>query len=95
MLSWFKVHNPLYCDITINNSILDSLGPGEQILPVHIQHILPDDAQDSLTSRYDSNESLHRNPSVNNSSNIEQCNDIPFENVIITDVDARAPANEL
>lgn len=94
-LNWLKIHNPLYHDITINNSILDSFGDGKQILSVHIQHVLPNDAQDSLTSHYDSNKSSHSKPSADNPSDREQHNHIPFKNVTITDVDARAPANEL
>ena len=33
--------------------------------------------------------------STNNPSHSEQCSHIPFENVLITDIDAHAPANEL
>ena len=94
-LNWLKIHNLLYHDVTINNSVLDSFSAGEQILPVHIQHVLPNDVQDSLTSWYDLNKRLQQELSTNNPSHSEQCSHIPFENVLITDIDAHAPANEL
>jgi hypothetical protein len=64
------------------------------MLPVHIEHVLPDCDRDYLTSRYDSLQP----PSTHNSQSDEDNNthnDIPFQNVVITDVDGAAPANEL
>jgi len=43
-----------------------------------------------LTSRYDAVGSLEDNFKHGN-----QNSDIPFQNVVITDIDAHAPANEL
>ena len=61
---WLKAHNTLYKDITINHGILDDL-PIEYMLPVHIEHVLPDTARDTLTSRYDG---LLQPPLSNNDS---------------------------
>jgi len=68
---------------------LDHL-PTNTILPFHVQHVLPNDAQDILTSRYDASVSLE-----NDASTEDQSPDIPFQNVVITDVDGHAPSNEL
>ncbi|TDL13848.1 hypothetical protein BD410DRAFT_817262 [Rickenella mellea] len=90
-LTWLKAHNTHYRDIQINHAMLDSL-QDEQILPFHVEHVLPNDAADSLTSRYDPTASI-----ASNSQEVEAAvnTDIAFENVVITDVDGLAPANEL
>ncbi|KAF8202891.1 hypothetical protein BJ912DRAFT_800731, partial [Pholiota molesta] len=85
-LNWLKHNNPLYQDIEINHTILDSLEL-EQVLPFHIEHILPSDASDILTSRYDN--------STSESDNSKSGSELPFQNVVITDVEGHAPANEL
>ena len=60
-----------------------------QNLPVHIEHILPSHVNDSLTARYDSTIPLV-------SSELDRITPaIPFQNVVITDVDGHAPSNEL
>jgi hypothetical protein len=51
-LMWLKTHNPHYKDLIINESVLDSLLL-ESILPVHVEHVLPNDDRDALTARYD------------------------------------------
>ena len=88
-LIWLKRHNQLYKDILIDNERLDRI-PTDTILPFHVQHVLPNDAQDILTSRYDASVSLE-----NDASTEDQSPDIPFQNVVITDVDGHAPSNEL
>ena len=88
-LVWLKQHNSLYKNVSIDHDRLNSL-PSDKILPFHIQHILPDDAQDTLTSRYDADMSLESNV-----LDTEQNTNIPFQNVVITDIDSHAPANEL
>ncbi|KIM73506.1 hypothetical protein PILCRDRAFT_81072, partial [Piloderma croceum F 1598] len=88
-LIWLKSHNTLYKNITIDHTRLDNL-PSDAILPFHIQHVLPNDAQESLTSRYDAATALETGftePQVNTQ--------IPFQNVVITDINGRAPPNEL
>jgi len=86
-LVWLKEHNPHYKDITINHGMLNQLDD-QQILPFSIEHILPSQASDVLTSRYDSSDTTESHSQAPNT-------DIPFQNVVITDVDAHAPANEL
>ena len=85
-LLWLKQHNPLYTNITIDFDVINSL-EDEQIPPFHIEHVMPNDAVDSLTSRYDMNAFEGDLPN-------EIC-DLPFQNVVITDVDAHAPSHEL
>jgi len=86
-LFWLKQHNELYADIEINNGMLNSL-QDEQLLPVHVEHVLPSTATDGITSQYDGAESIVP-------TNV-QANPGPlFEQVVITDVDGHAPANEL
>jgi hypothetical protein len=93
-LIWLKTHNHLYKDIVINYDLLDSL-PTEYMLPVHVEHILPNSARNTLTSRYDALQPLSTcgNHSITNESPAEQT--IPFQNVVVTDVEGTAPANEL
>jgi hypothetical protein len=81
-LIWLKNHNPLYKDIIINDSVLNSL-PMESTLPVHIEHILPSDERDTLTARYKTM------PTPENGQQTTK-DTISFQNVVITDVDAAA-----
>lgn len=50
-LNWLKTHNHLYADIPIDQKALDDL-PSEDILPFHIQHVIPNAGIDSTTSDY-------------------------------------------
>jgi hypothetical protein len=50
-LRWLKVHNPLYANIPIDQSALDAL-PSADILPFHIQQIIPNAGIASSTSDY-------------------------------------------
>ena len=58
-LLWLKQHNHLYKNISVDNERLDHL-PTDTILPFHIQHVLPDNAHDILTSCYDASVSLEQ-----------------------------------
>ncbi|KAI0038796.1 hypothetical protein FA95DRAFT_1585420 [Auriscalpium vulgare] len=92
-LVWLKAHNPLYKDVTIAHEVLDGL-QAEQILPVHVEHVLPSAAGDSLTARYDASESM--TASLERSLQQSQSETpVTFQNVVITDVDGHAPSNEL
>ena len=99
-LLWLKRHNPHYKDVLINESILNSLPP-EYTLPVHVQHVLPSDDRDALTARYDGTvtsdvqSTSKEDHSSHTTENFEPKVDIPFQNVVITDVDGNAPSNEL
>jgi len=89
VLIWLKTHNTLYKNITIDHTCLDNL-PSDTILPFHIQHVLPNDAQECLTSSYDAATSLETGvmePQISMQ--------VPFQNVVITDIDGCAPPNEL
>ena len=92
-LIWIKENNPLYSDVEINHELLNSLEES-QILPFHIEHIIPNEAVDILTSRYDD---VDQSGDHNENLNCEQESpvELPFQNVVITDVDGHAPANEL
>ncbi|KAJ6484547.1 hypothetical protein DFH09DRAFT_949299, partial [Mycena vulgaris] len=90
-LQWLKVHNPLYKDITLNEPCVQQLETNP-VLPFSIEHIRPNAANETATSRYGStptpDESLQKN---------ESAATIPFQNVsaVITDVDCHASSNEL
>src|ERR1700678_1083309 len=90
-LKWLKENNPLYVDIEINTDLLNSLDENH-ILPYHIEHIVPSDKIETLTSRYDENAEF--NADVTHALDMNT-NDIPFQNVVITDIDGHAPPHEL
>jgi len=90
-LVWLKAHNPLYKDIEINEARLQAL-PADGLLEYKVEHIASSAHLDGLESRYDVNaseENADDSPPPDESSQIE------FSNVVITDVDAHAPANDL
>lgn len=52
-LLWLKAHNPLYADVEINHGMLNQLEE-EQVLPITIEHIPIDEAdEDEAGGRYD------------------------------------------
>ncbi|KDR77058.1 hypothetical protein GALMADRAFT_225194 [Galerina marginata CBS 339.88] len=89
-LTWLKEHNPLYQDISINHRLLDEL-EDSQILPFHIEHVVPSDATEVLTSRYDDPD---QDPMISRDLN-SGLGDLPFQNVVITDATGLSPAHEL
>ncbi|KZV60817.1 hypothetical protein PENSPDRAFT_678724 [Peniophora sp. CONT] len=89
-LEWLVVNNPLYEHVRIDHAVLDGLND-EQILPYHIQHIPNSAAQDSLTARYDGIDTLLDDATLTP----ETVESIPFQSVVITDVDGTACSNEL
>ncbi|KAG1887960.1 uncharacterized protein F5891DRAFT_1132049 [Suillus fuscotomentosus] len=80
-LQWLVQHNPLYAEVVIDHTLLDSLQE-EQTLPVHIQHVLSDQSDDLLTSKYDV-------PSLDSEGMVDHCDatdiPVPFSNVVVTD----------
>ncbi|KAJ3772891.1 hypothetical protein FB446DRAFT_764700 [Lentinula raphanica] len=90
-LQWLKLHNPLYKDININDRLLDSL-PDEHVLPVHVEHVIPNSAMDSLTSGY-----VPNTPSASDAHHTvnEFKSAISFDKVIVTDVDSSASSSQL
>ncbi|KAG1725695.1 uncharacterized protein EDB91DRAFT_1062031 [Suillus paluster] len=92
-LVWLKKHNRLYKDITISHDVLDSMEE-EMLMPFHVDHILPNDAWESLTSRYDEDEVVQLEDLFDSvSHSVESRSN--FESVVVTDVDGHASANEL
>ena len=49
VLVWLKTHNLLYCGIEIDYNVLNTLLTSD-LLPFHIEHVLPSEDGDSLTS---------------------------------------------
>ena len=91
-LLWLQKNNPLYFDIQINEERINAL-PVNGILPFHIEHVLPSNAFETLTSRYDATPQSDLANDLARSEDDER--QTPFENVVITDVDVHAPAHEL
>ncbi|KAJ7042845.1 hypothetical protein C8F04DRAFT_876123, partial [Mycena alexandri] len=92
-LDWLKIHNHLYRDVLIDKSELDNL-PDEAILPFHIQHVIPNTGIDVTTSDYVPGSAQ---PDVPQLSEILQppVSTIPFQSVVVTDVDGNAPSRDL
>ncbi|KAG2152916.1 hypothetical protein DEU56DRAFT_727287, partial [Suillus clintonianus] len=93
-LVWLKIHNRLYKDITIDHRALDSM-EDETLMPFHVDHVLPSDARDSLTSRYDATEAVQLEDQADRAESHEATLDSKFESMVVTDVDGHASANEL
>ncbi|KZV89336.1 hypothetical protein EXIGLDRAFT_618362, partial [Exidia glandulosa HHB12029] len=88
-LVWLKDHNPLYRDIRLNQTVLSQLD-ADPVLPFSIEHVQSNHASESLTSRYDGDPSVESRNSSRSSTD-----DIPFQNVVITDVEGRVSSNDL
>ncbi|KAJ7673935.1 hypothetical protein DFH06DRAFT_913363, partial [Mycena polygramma] len=99
-LTWLKVHNHLYRDVTIDTAALDQI-PDESILPFHVQHIIPNAGIDVTTSDYVPGSSqpppAPAAPVVPNLSEIfdPAPSSVPFQSVVVADVDGNAPSHEL
>ncbi|KAL6304620.1 hypothetical protein BKA93DRAFT_714786, partial [Sparassis latifolia] len=89
-LLWLKQHNMHYKDIKIDQESLNSLAE-QQILPFKVEHVLPDESHELLTSRYDTHTALCNELAP---SSVDRCESL-FQNVVVTDIDANAPANEI
>ncbi|KAI1784412.1 hypothetical protein LXA43DRAFT_901726 [Ganoderma leucocontextum] len=87
-LHWLKDHNVLYKDIRIDHNHLNTL-PEDNILPIHVEHVLPTAAQSVLTSRYDADDD---GAQLGASSRTIDRDEVSFSKVVVTDVDGRAPA---
>ncbi|KAJ6485264.1 hypothetical protein DFH09DRAFT_837749, partial [Mycena vulgaris] len=88
-LRWLKLHNPLYKDIILDESCLQQL-ESNPVLPFSIEHIHPNAANEAATSRYDSTPRPETRTQQTDSGGT-----IPFQNVVIADVDCHASSNEL
>ena len=83
-LIWLRTNNPLYKDIEINEENLEAL-PVEDVLPYHVEHVVDNEAQDALVSRYDNGD--EQAPMAASATH--------FQSVVVADVDAHTPANQL
>ena len=86
-LIWLKRHNILYKDIILNENVLHLL-PDDGVLPFYIEHVSGSHDQDSLTSTYDNVRSVHN-------EHDHSKDPIPFEKLIIADVEGHVNSNEL
>lgn len=98
-LQWLQANNTLYESVDINQEHLSQL-PVHGMLPYVIQHIEDSSATDSLTSRYDTSEEPDQllDAETDSSNACPAPNTGPsnvFHRVVVTDVDGRAPPNEL
>ncbi|KAJ7475571.1 hypothetical protein B0H11DRAFT_1646874, partial [Mycena galericulata] len=94
-LSWLKIHNALYKDIEIDTSVFDGQ-PDEAIFPFHIQHVIPSGGIDASTSSYVPNDSAPTQcPDLSNIRNPPTSQPIPFESVVVANVDGLTSSNEL
>ncbi|KAJ6552631.1 hypothetical protein DFH09DRAFT_835333, partial [Mycena vulgaris] len=85
-LRWLKEHNPLYMDITINEDCLQHLEINP-VLPLNVEHVRASVANETATSRYNSGQVPDPLTKPDDS--------IPFQNIMIADVDCHASSNEL
>ena len=83
-LKWLQENNPLYKDVQVSVDNLQAL-PEEDVLPYHIEHVHSNEGQDALVARYDNLGEPQALP--------EQ--QLHFESVVVTDVDAHTPAKQL
>ena len=77
-------NNPLYKDVEISEERLESL-PLDDVLPYNVEQVADNDAQAALVSRYD-NVDAEPDPAPSNTH---------FESVVVADVDAHTPVNQL
>ncbi|EKM80526.1 hypothetical protein AGABI1DRAFT_39015, partial [Agaricus bisporus var. burnettii JB137-S8] len=87
-LQWLMNNNPLYHNVRLNYLALNSLDDSV-FLPYHVEFVPNNDAVEQSTSGYasTSTESISLPNSVDS--------EIPFENVVLQDVDCHAPLKDL
>ncbi|KAJ6483746.1 hypothetical protein C8R47DRAFT_913759, partial [Mycena vitilis] len=94
-LGWLKTHNSLYKDVKINAAVFDGQ-PDEAILPFHIQHVIPSGGIAASTSSYvPQHAPANPLPNLSDILNPPAGLPIPFDSVVITDVEGHATSNEL
>ncbi|KAK0452802.1 uncharacterized protein EV420DRAFT_1621677 [Desarmillaria tabescens] len=82
---WLRKKAKPLADIEINEDMLDALDV-DPVLPFHIQHVVPSGATDSATARYD-------DPDKEFTVGVDD--EVPFQNVVITDVEGDASYADL
>jgi hypothetical protein len=99
-LAWLKQHNHLYRDVCIDQTALSEL-PDDSILPFPIQHVVPNVGIDVTTSDYIPGSA---EPPIRPANDIIPSlqdillpppSSVPFQSVVVADVDGNAPSNEL
>ncbi|KAJ7643140.1 hypothetical protein DFH06DRAFT_920307, partial [Mycena polygramma] len=98
-LAWLKKHNHLYHEVAVDQEALAQL-PDESILPFHIQHIVPSNGIDITTSDYIPGSAEPPSRPVADVPNLADIlspprSTIPFQSVVVADVDGNAPSREL
>ena len=86
-LIWLKAHNYLYRNITINHQVLNEIKELPS-LPVHVE-FSPECHDGAVTSGYENDGNF------DNRDCTQTDDDVPFESVLIADVDPKASSNEL
>ena len=89
-LQWLRTHNLLYRDVVIDAVRLSAL-PEEDVLNYNVEHVPLSIASRTLVSRYDATE-FATTSDVSPPDSDEQ---VQFESVIITDIEAHAPSHQL
>jgi len=106
-LTWLKANNPLYKDVDIDHRNLEEL-PLDDVLPYHVECVADSEAQEALVSRYDNMDvqqasmasatSAMRTDGVSATgpdANAGGDGTTRFESVVVADVDAHTPMNQL
>jgi hypothetical protein len=85
-LIWLKENNPLYSDIEIKDRLLDTM-PDESILPVTIDVVPPNRAEDAQGARYDATQSC---PCPLNQCICNDVSENAFQKYIVSDLDGKS-----
>ncbi|KAJ7652355.1 hypothetical protein DFH06DRAFT_919838, partial [Mycena polygramma] len=98
-LAWLKIHNHLYRDVAIDETTIQEL-PDNSILPFNIQHIIPNAGIDATTSDYVPGSAQPPPPSGPSVPDVASIlspppSSVPFQSVVVADVDGNAPSHEL
>ncbi|KAL0060844.1 hypothetical protein AAF712_012383 [Marasmius tenuissimus] len=88
-LLWLIANNPLYRNVEVNHTLLDSL-PAESILPVQMEHIVSGRESDPYTASYDSGVRSHPM-----GIHLPDSHSVDFERVVVADVDVNMPESVL
>lgn len=87
-LIWLKENNPLYASVHVNHDVLNSI---EQLggLPYHVEYANDADISTACVSSYAPGDNHDDTPLET------RCPEIPFENVIIADLEDAATPNDM
>ncbi|KAK0186282.1 hypothetical protein F5146DRAFT_936137 [Armillaria mellea] len=91
-LAWLKANNPYYRDIELNEPILTYLDTNP-VLPFSVQHIPLSTSAETLTDRYEPPVHTTRLGCLHET--LLKPEDIPWESVVITDVNMDISSNRL